>query len=196
MKCSTPNCKQVALYKSGSKGFCKAHKAGALKATSAASLREASFAAIALGSRSEVSMAAGGSNRKAFRPKLPTRLRGLCDAARASRLEISRELKAKATEPELLLRSALEQNEITRGKFAFQECVRGYFPDFLSLGFRLAIECNGEDHYSREGRLRDARRHKAFAQSGLRTLEFRNDEVMNGLDVVLDKIILACVGVD
>jgi very-short-patch-repair endonuclease len=73
--------------------------------------------------------------------------------------------------------------------FRRQQVIAGYIADFYCHGAALVVELDGSGHQRQRGydRLRD----QAFAQLGIRTLRFTNQELRNDPRAVVSKIRVA-----
>src|SRR5277367_4849368 len=67
-------------------------------------------------------------------------------------------LRAKATPAELYLHQVLDNDPRTKGKFKFQSCVHGHFPDFSFPHVKLIVELDGAVHRGATARAHDAKR--------------------------------------
>ena len=71
-------------------------------------------------------------------------------------------------------------------KFRRQHVIENYIPDFVALSIKLIIEVDGGIHIKREEE--DAARTKWLNFIGYSVIRFKNEEVENNIDSVLDKI--------
>ncbi len=81
------------------------------------------------------------------------------------------------------------RKEQTGIKFRRQQPVGPYILDFYSAEVRLAIEVDGSIHKGLEAY--DAKRDEDLAAEGILTLRFNNQEVLEAVDSVVDKILRA-----
>lgn len=59
---------------------------------------------------------------------------------------------------------------------------------FYCAALKLAIEIDGDGHFTEEGQVYDAERSQVLASYGLKVIRFTNDEVMNNFEDVCQKI--------
>src|SRR5687767_15149576 len=69
-----------------------------------------------------------------------------------------------------------------------QHAIEGYIVDFALLPVNLVIEIDGEYHNEEEQKLYDDIRSKCLKSVGLSLLRFTNDEVLEDIDSVINKI--------
>lgn len=93
-------------------------------------------------------------------------------------------LRSRATPEELKLKALLMADVRTRGRFAFQAHLLGYFPDFLFRASRLIVELDGSVHSSKRAQLMDRRRTRKLTAAGYRVIRFWNSELRNEQRVV------------
>lgn len=107
------------------------------------------------------------------------------------RLELiafARSLRQNATDAEGLLWSCLRNRRVHKRKFRRQHPVDPYVLDFYCAELQLAIELDGGQHNSPEGRVHDARREAFLRTKGIKTLRFTNHAVLTDTDTVLNVI--------
>jgi cyclase len=73
-------------------------------------------------------------------------------------------------------------------KFRRQHPIKVFIVDFFSYKRRLAIEVDGEMHDSPEAEIKDGERQRIIESEGIQVLRFTNDEVINQLTMVIEKI--------
>jgi very-short-patch-repair endonuclease len=101
-----------------------------------------------------------------------------------------KELRAKETEAEEKLWLFIKNKEFHGLKFYRQYSVGGYILDFYCPKLRLGIELDGNQHKERETILYDKDREKYLGALSIRVIRFWNNEVINDIEKVLEKIIL------
>lgn len=92
-------------------------------------------------------------------------------------IPFARKLRRDMTDAEKKLWSLLRNNRLGV-KFRRQVPYGPYILDFYCVKARLVIELDGSQHYTPEGRGRDAKRDAYLRSDGLQVLRFLNDEVM------------------
>ena len=94
------------------------------------------------------------------------------------------------TEAESILWNALRNSNIGY-KFRRQHIIKNYIVDFFCNELLLTIEVDGGYHFTLEQREADAVRTRELAELGYAELRFRNEEVINNLDGVIEQIKVA-----
>ncbi len=84
---------------------------------------------------------------------------------------------------------ALRAHRLAGLQFRRQAPCGPYIADFLCHAARLAIEVDGATHSTEAEIAHDRRRDTWFATRGWRVLRFRNDEVYNNFDGVIETIL-------
>lgn len=101
--------------------------------------------------------------------------------------ELAKELRAKMTDAEEILWNRIKVNE-WHFKFRRQHPVSNYIADFYCHHVRLIIELDGGYHENKEVKIYDDARENDIKKLGITVLRFKNEQVMNDLEIVLDKI--------
>jgi len=71
-------------------------------------------------------------------------------------------------------------------KFRRQHMIERFIPDFVALSCKLIVEVDGEIHnFQRE---KDAERTRLLEELSFRVIRFTNDDVLNRIEWVLEKI--------
>ena len=99
----------------------------------------------------------------------------------------ARELRKNQTEAEQKLWQAIRLKQINGIKFRRQHAIGPYIVDFCSLSQNLIIELDGSQHL--EQKEYDMQRTDFLQSKGFRVLRFWNNDVMNDLEGVIQKII-------
>ena len=73
-------------------------------------------------------------------------------------------------------------------RFLRQYSIENFIVDFYCPKFRLAIELDGEDHFTEDGLARDEKRDKYLRTLGISVLRFENFEVFDYPQRTLDEI--------
>lgn len=73
-------------------------------------------------------------------------------------------------------------------KFRRQQGLGRYVVDFYCPELNLAIELDGDSHFDDTRRAYDQQRQQWLERIGVRVVRFRNDEVLQAVDVVLDRL--------
>jgi len=110
-------------------------------------------------------------------------------------IDLCRELRKQQTPAEILLWQHLRNRRFSDHKFLRQHpvCVSSvfgrslyYIPDFYCHKAKLVIEADGPIHLFKKEY--DKNRDEVLAGLGLRILRFTNEEILNDIDGVLNKI--------
>jgi very-short-patch-repair endonuclease len=104
--------------------------------------------------------------------------------------ERARELRRNMTFAEKILWNQLRTNKLKEFHFRRQQVIDGYIVDFYCHAFSLIIEIDGDIHKQQVEY--DAERDAHLISRGFNVLRFKNDEVVNNLPDVLEKILIAC----
>ena len=102
--------------------------------------------------------------------------------------ELRRKLRSEATPAEEELWKHLRKSQLSENKFRRQHGAGMFILDFYCPAARLAIELDGSVHDSDEAKKRDVIRDTLLAESNIRVIRFRNEDVFNDIDEVLKKI--------
>ena len=106
-------------------------------------------------------------------------------------IEIAKKLRKRQTEAENLLWKYLRGNRIKNVKFRRQYPIGRYIADFYCIKQRLAIELDGKIHDEIDRQEYDLIRQSGIESRNIKVLRFRNEEVMNNIKEVLERITLA-----
>ncbi len=90
--------------------------------------------------------------------------------------------------PEILLHTALGGAWINGYRVNTGTLPRSFEIDIVRLEGKIAIEVDGYSHCSLERQKQDRRKERILKKLGWKVLRFSNQEVLNGLDEVLEKV--------
>ena len=102
-------------------------------------------------------------------------------------IRVARMLRKQMTDAERLLWSRIRQNQLGV-HFRRQVPIGSYVVDFLSIGGKLAIELDGEQHCTENGKMQDKIRDDELRKYGLTVLRFDNIELLKSIDAVVSQI--------
>jgi len=102
--------------------------------------------------------------------------------------EIARKLRNEAPLAEKLLWQHLKGKQMLGYDFHRQKPIDQYIVDFFCNELMLAIEVDGESHYSDEQIKKDKIRQTSLEQTGIKFLRFTNEDVKRNVEGVLVKI--------
>ncbi|WP_100629859.1 endonuclease domain-containing protein [Algoriphagus formosus] len=101
----------------------------------------------------------------------------------------AKELREQMTPAEQILWEKLRANRLNGLHFRRQHPVSKYIVDFFCHEYLLALEIDGGIHQSEDQRIRDNGREEDLQQLDLNILRFSNDEVLNEIQTVLNRIL-------
>ena len=97
-------------------------------------------------------------------------------------------LRKSQTEAEMALWHKLRDREFMGCKFYRQYGIGEYIADFYCPEQRLAIEIDGSQHYTDDGREYDESREKYMSSLFIKTMRFTNLDVLQNIEGVLSEI--------
>ena len=97
-------------------------------------------------------------------------------------------LRAKMPLAEVILWSRLKGKQLEGYKFRRQYSVKNFVIDFYCPELKLAIEVDGDSHYTEDTFLSDRERQSLIEDFGIQFLRFTNREIYENLEGVLLKI--------
>ena len=103
-----------------------------------------------------------------------------------NKISYARTLRRKMTDSEKVLWEALRNRQCDKAKFRRQVPLGHFVADFCCMKVKLIIEIDGGVHHKQHEY--DAERENLLIKAGFHFLRFRNEEVMNDLPEVLQKI--------
>jgi very-short-patch-repair endonuclease len=104
-----------------------------------------------------------------------------------------RPMRKEPTPAETAMWKLLRNRRLAGFKFRRQQPFGPYILDNYCARARLVVELDGDSHATEEGQKNDSERDAYLAANGLLVLRFWNVEVHNDKDMVLDRIVNACV---
>ena len=104
------------------------------------------------------------------------------------RKERRQHLRRNATRIEYYFWGFLRCRQIENTKFRRQYGVGFYILDFYCSALRLAVELDGESHYSSEAQKYDKQRTEFLQQLNIEVVRFENSEVAGNIEEVLNKL--------
>ncbi|MDP4261820.1 MAG: endonuclease domain-containing protein [Bacteroidota bacterium] len=108
--------------------------------------------------------------------------------AKPSTFQNALELRHSETEAEKKLWQLLRNRQVKQKKFRRQHAIDNYVLDFYCHECRLAIELDGGIHDLKENRQYDAARKSVLSEYGITVIRFRNEQIMEEVEKVLEKI--------
>ncbi len=107
--------------------------------------------------------------------------------------QASRDLRNNMTSAEKLLWSRLRNKQILGLQFYRQKPILNFIVDFYCPAVNLVIECDGGQHFTKDGLEADRIRDDALAQLGLKVLRFDNGQVIGQVDDVVEVVYRYCL---
>jgi very-short-patch-repair endonuclease len=101
----------------------------------------------------------------------------------------ARELRHTETEAEKKLWPFLRNRKLNGKKFRRQHPMDDYVLDYYCHECRLAIEVDGGIHNDKMNSQYDEARTKTLNELGIKVIRVRNEDVLNNIDRVLQKIV-------
>lgn len=93
-----------------------------------------------------------------------------------------------STDAEDAMWQEVRNRKVKGYKFRRQHPIKGYIPDFVCLEKKLIVEIDGGYHNTEEQKKFDEFREKWLNENGYQMLRFTNEEVLNNLSQVIDKL--------
>lgn len=101
---------------------------------------------------------------------------------------VRRNLRKIVPEPEQRLWYFLRNKRLRGYKFRRQQSFGRYVIDFYCAEHHLAIEIDGDSHFTTEGEAYDAERTEYLHTCSIRLIRYTNTEVMKNIDGVVQDI--------
>ena len=102
--------------------------------------------------------------------------------------EKRRELRSNSTSTEAVLWRMLKGKQIEGKRWRRQFSIGNYILDFYSPEMKLAIELDGNDHYTIIGKFNDERREEYLNALGITIIRFENKDIWCSTDLVIETI--------
>lgn len=99
-----------------------------------------------------------------------------------------KELRKNQTETEKILWDRLKNKQLDSYKFFRQYSVGPYILDFYCPLLRLNIEIDGGYHFEESSKIYDNERERFLSGNFIKTIRFKNAEVINDITNVLNEI--------
>jgi len=100
----------------------------------------------------------------------------------------ARGLRRKQTDAEKVLWARLRNKQVAGTKFRRQKPVGPYVVDFMSVERKLIVEIDGGQHNREAVVERDSKRTTWLTNEGYEVLRFWNNEVLENINGVLERI--------
>jgi very-short-patch-repair endonuclease len=93
------------------------------------------------------------------------------------------------TEAEVYLWMNIRNRQLDEQQWYRQRIIGDYIVDFYCPIKKLVVEVDGSQHYSAEMLNADAKRDQYLEANGIRVIRFNNDEVLNNIEGVTERIL-------
>ena len=103
-------------------------------------------------------------------------------------LRAARRLRGDMTDTEKMLWKHLRRKNLDGYRFCRQHPLDRYVLDFYCPALKLAVELDGSQHNTKEGRTSDNERTAWIEAQGIRVVRFRNAEVVANIESVIKEI--------
>jgi very-short-patch-repair endonuclease len=107
---------------------------------------------------------------------------------RSDKMAMRRRLRNEMPRSEVLLWARLRNRQVLGLKFRRQYGVGPYCLDFFCPERKLAVEIDGDSHFTPEAKHADARRQRYLESFGIRIMRYTNEEIRTSLDGVVEAI--------
>ena len=107
---------------------------------------------------------------------------------RFERNDKRKNLRNKSTKTEIAVWSQLKGKKLMELKFRRQFSVGPFIVDFYCPELKLALEIDGESHFTKEAIIYDKKREEYIKQFGIHFLRVTNDDVFEDLESVIGRI--------
>lgn len=97
-------------------------------------------------------------------------------------------LRSNMTKAEVILWSKLKGRKLQDYKFRRQHSIGNYIVDFYCPKLKIALEIDGESHYTEKGKARDKKRSTYLNNLGISVKRFTNSQIKQNLNGVLKEI--------
>jgi len=103
-------------------------------------------------------------------------------------LDRRKELRNNQTKAEKILWEKLRKRQMAGYKFRRQYGIGEYIVDFYCTELKLVIEVDGGYHDKKEIQNYDMKREEYLTSFGIKVIRFKNEEVLNSCDEVVEKL--------
>ena len=102
--------------------------------------------------------------------------------------ELRKRLRNNLTPAEATLWRMLRRKQLEGRKFRRQHSIGNYILDFYCPFEKLAIELDGQGHFTEGGYTSDKERDEYLLSLGIKVIRFENENVFNSIEGVLEVI--------
>ena len=101
------------------------------------------------------------------------------------------ELRRKMTKAEKVLWERLKEKKLDGYKFRRQHPILRFIVDYYCHKEKLIIELDGDSHNDEMQEQYDEERTKILTECGMKVIRFRNEEIFNEIESVIERIRMA-----
>lgn len=101
---------------------------------------------------------------------------------------LARKLRSNTTDVEQILWFRLRNRQIEGVKFRRQHVINHFIVDFVSVEKKLIIEIDGGQHNQDTNKKEDEKRTLFLQKKGFKVLRFWNNELLENIEGVLERI--------
>jgi very-short-patch-repair endonuclease len=98
------------------------------------------------------------------------------------------QLRNNGTPAEAVLWNSLKNSQLEGRKFRRQHSIENYIVDFYCVSEKLAVELDGQGHFTVHGSRYDDDRDMLLKKYGIRTLRYENELIFKSIESVLEDI--------
>ena len=102
--------------------------------------------------------------------------------------EKRKELRSNSTSAEAVLWRMLKGKQVKGRRWRRQFSIGNYILDFYSPEIKLAVELDGNEHYTVIGKFNDERREEYLNSLGIKIIRFENKDIWCSTDLILETI--------
>ena len=102
--------------------------------------------------------------------------------------EKRKELRSNSTSAEAILWKMLKGKQIEGKRWRRQFSIGNYIIDFYCPEIKLAIELDGNEHYTVIGKFNDERREEYLNSLGIKIIRFENKDIWCSTNLILETI--------
>ena len=103
--------------------------------------------------------------------------------------QLSKELRNNQTVTEQMLWNAIRRKQLGGFRFLRQYVIDRYIADFYCSKVKIAVELDGNIHELKEQQEYDCIRDKIIRMHKIKVVRFTNDEIINNISEVLNKLL-------
>ena len=108
--------------------------------------------------------------------------------AKTAIFKLAKELRKAETEPEKILWSKLNRNQIPGLQFRRQHPINIFIGDFYCVRIKLLIEVDGSIHEIIEYKEHDQGRSEILNDFGITVIRFTNEQIIEETDSIIEQI--------